>query len=397
MGDESLSRTAFSTKFCFNLPFPKQYAGKENPNLEADIDAQVANLVSYIKKKYVFDATSNPVHLDFGIAAQYFTLDIITSISYGFPFGYLAQDTDVHEYIATTEAFVPILVLGTSYPSLHRFLSQPWVRRIVGPLPDDPKGMGKVMGVARQVVGERYGPNAKDKRDMLGSFVRHGLSQRQAESEVLLQIIAGSDTTATAVRTTLLYLLSTPVALARLRREMDEGIAESRISSPITNAEAKELPYLQGVIREGLRLRPPFIGLLAKEVPPQGEVIKGKFLPGGTKIGHSIWLAERSQKVFGTDADSFRPERWTEEKDEKKLRLMDDTVGLCFGHGRWGCLGKGVALIELNKVLIEVSSFPMSLKLWISYVNPLDSCSASLTSLLSTLRTPGRLTTTTSG
>lgn len=152
----------------------------------------------------------------------------------------------------------------------------------------------------------------------------------------------------------MLYLLTTPSALHKLRAEMDQGIKDGRISSPVTNAEAKELPYLQAVIKEGLRMHPPFIGLLAKEVPPQGEVIKGRFVPGGTKIGHSIWHAQRSEKVYGSDAEVFRPERWLEVVDEKAARLMEDTVQLCFGYGRWGCLGKGIALMELNKVFIEV-------------------------------------------
>ena len=42
--------------------------------------------------------------------------------------------------------------------------------------------------VARKVVGERYGPDKIERVDMLGSFVRHGLEQRQAESEGLLQM-----------------------------------------------------------------------------------------------------------------------------------------------------------------------------------------------------------------
>ena len=42
--------------------------------------------------------------------------------------------------------------------------------------------------VAKRVVAERYGPDKKVRGDMLGSFVRHGLTQREAESESLLQM-----------------------------------------------------------------------------------------------------------------------------------------------------------------------------------------------------------------
>ncbi|OJD37098.1 cytochrome p450 [Diplodia corticola] len=330
------------------------YAGKENSTLEADIDRQVASFVSLIKRKYIFSPSSNPRYLDFGMAAQYFTLDVITSLGFGFPFGYLKRDEDVHEYVKTTKAVIPVLVLSCCYPVMNKILGHPWVRAITGPHTGDEVGLGKLMGLAHEVVGKRFGPEAEDKQDMLGSFVRHGLPRREAESEVLLQLSAGSDTTATAVRATMLHLLTTPGALFKLRREIDRGTEGGRISTPITNAEAKELPYLQAVIKEGLRMQPPFIGLLAKEVPPQGEVINGMFVPGGTKIGHSIYAAERSEKVFGKDADAFRPERWLEEPDEKKLKLMEDTQQLVFGYGRWGCLGKSIALLELNKVFVEL-------------------------------------------
>lgn len=42
--------------------------------------------------------------------------------------------------------------------------------------------------IAKEVVGERFGPEKKVQRDMLGSFIRHGLTQQEAESESLVQM-----------------------------------------------------------------------------------------------------------------------------------------------------------------------------------------------------------------
>jgi hypothetical protein len=42
--------------------------------------------------------------------------------------------------------------------------------------------------ITKEVVGERFGPDAKDHRDMLGSFIRHGLTRDEAESETILQM-----------------------------------------------------------------------------------------------------------------------------------------------------------------------------------------------------------------
>ena len=53
---------------------------------------------------------------------------------------------------------------------------------------------------------------------MLGSFVEHGLSQEEAEAETMAQVIAGSDTSAGAIRLTLLYMLTNPRVMENIRR-----------------------------------------------------------------------------------------------------------------------------------------------------------------------------------
>lgn len=83
-------------------------------------------------------------------------------------------------------------------------------------------------------------------------------------------------------------------------------------------------------------------------------VVDGKFIPGGTRIGQNIMYIQRSKAIFGPDADIFRPERWLD-IDREKHREMTQTVELVFGYGRWGCSGKSVAFLELNKVYVEVS------------------------------------------
>jgi hypothetical protein len=42
--------------------------------------------------------------------------------------------------------------------------------------------------IAKKVTAERFGPDKKVRKDMLGSFVAHGLTQKEAESEILLQM-----------------------------------------------------------------------------------------------------------------------------------------------------------------------------------------------------------------
>jgi cytochrome P450 len=162
--------------------------------------------------------------------------------------------------------------------------------------------------------------------------------------------LAGSDTTATAIRVTLLYLITNP----RVLRNFLEEISAHAPSSPIKESEAKTMPYLQAIIKEGLRLWPPVTGLSSKTVPPGGDTFNGIFIPGGTDVGYCAWGVFRNKKFWGEDANEFRPERWFG-VEAGKLKEMDDTMALIFGYGKYGCLGKGVAMIELNKVFVEVS------------------------------------------
>ncbi|KAE9363167.1 cytochrome P450 [Stipitochalara longipes BDJ] len=245
--------------------------------------------------------------VDFAPKAQYFTLDVISEIAFGEAFGNLEADEDLASYIKTTEETIPILICLTVFPWLVRiFFSWPFTYLL--PSDKDTVGLGKLMGIAKVVAAERFGEHKKERRDMLGSFVRHGLTQREIQAEILLQLIAGSDTSALAIRATLLYIVTNAQVQATLLQE----ISNAAISNPIRDTEARKLPYLQAVIKEGLRMYPPATALFLKEVPAGGDTINGFFVPEGT----SVW---------GDDANLFRPERWlegdAEEIQKKELNL----------------------------------------------------------------------------
>lgn len=145
----------------------------------------------------------------------------------------------------------------------------------------------------------------------------------------------------------MLYLLTHPRVITKIRAE------SAPYPSPVTDATARTLPYLQAVIKEGLRIFPPVVGLMSKEVPAAGDVINGIFVPGGTKIGFGAYGIYRNKAIWGEDADSFRPERWLDVSPEK-LKVMESHLELVFSYGKYKCLGKDIAMMELNKVFIEV-------------------------------------------
>ncbi|KAF3048328.1 hypothetical protein E8E12_011693 [Didymella heteroderae] len=273
------------------------YSGKENESMELSIENQVANLVKLLKSAY----TSNDVDycpVDLAQKLQYFTLDVISDLAFGKPLGYL---------------------------------------------------------FSKRIVAERFDVSARSQRDMLASFIRHGLNEAEASGEALLQVVAGADTTATGLKTIMLSLMTNPAVYKRLQAEIEDGVLKGTVSLPIKDSEARQLPYLQAVIKEGLRIRSPAGGAFYKMVPSGGDTINGFFVPEGTQIGVSHLSFLHSKQLFGEDAQVFRPERWLDSKtDAEHLRTMNSTLDMIFHSGKYQCLGKSVALLEFNKIFVEL-------------------------------------------
>ncbi|KAJ0416782.1 cytochrome P450 [Aspergillus carlsbadensis] len=331
------------------------YSGKDNLHLEQSIDEQLMSLFKLIHNEYT-STMRKFCPVDFARLCQFLTLDIIGAIAFGDPMGFLEHNEDLHGYIANQTAMLPIFEWFSTLPILEKVMRLPGISQLAMPTPSDTKGAGLLMGVAKKIVATRYGPDKKVRRDMLGSFVTHGLSQEEAEQETVLQIFAGSDTTATTIRTAVLYLITNPNVLFKLQTELDTAHSNGDFSTPIlTYGQAQRLPYLQACIKECLRIWPPVVGLMQKVVPPGGDTLGGKFVPGGAQIGYSAWGVHRNPRVFGADADVFRPERWLGvEEDEERFLAMSRTQELVFGSGRYACLGKQVALIEVSKAIAEI-------------------------------------------
>ncbi|KAG5657686.1 hypothetical protein KAF25_007719 [Fusarium avenaceum] len=327
------------------------YSGKENPSLERAVDAQIANFITLLETRYL--STEEKYHpVDFAQKVQFFTLDVISDLAFGEAFGYLEKDEDVFDFISITRSYFPVTLVMANLPIVVDLLHS---RLFSGLLPKetDKLGFGAFIGVANRKIAERFAPNAEPRADMIGSFIRHGLSQEQASRESLLNVVAGGDTTATTIRIVMLCLLTNPVAYRKLQQEIDNAISARSISSPITDTEARKLPYLQAIIQEGLRIKAPAAGPLFKQVPKEGDYIDGKFIPGGTQIGTSPFSIYHSKEVFGQDASIFRPERWLN-ADPARLEVMSETVSLVFSSGKWQCIGKPVAIMELNKIFVEL-------------------------------------------
>ncbi|PHH74504.1 hypothetical protein CDD82_4902 [Ophiocordyceps australis] len=333
------------------------YSGRDNEQLEEAIDEYVGQLVSLIRTKYL-SSTEGVKALNLGQKLQYTTFDIIGRVGIGADFGLLGTDSDPSKFVLSSERGLVEANRAYAY-GYWRLCSLPYVGRFLLPSMADAQGFGRLIAAVYERVDERCKDPDGKPADMVKSWMRHGLSRDELRSEALEQILAGAETTSTALRAAMLHLATNARVAAKLRCEIDLAVAEGRASSKgiVSLAQSRQLPYLQAVIREALRVWPPASNLFPRVVPPGGDTVHvagtSHYLPGGTYIASSTWAMHHSTDIYGPDAAVFRPERWFE-PNEERLAAMMRTNDLIFGHGRFTCLGKSLAKIELPKIIFEV-------------------------------------------
>ncbi|KAI9684838.1 MAG: hypothetical protein M1820_010871 [Bogoriella megaspora] len=187
--------------------------------------------------------------------------------------------------------------------------------------------------------------NAKDPETGLGFPVQ----ELWGESNVLL--IAGSDTTSTALSSTFFYLLHHPSHLSALASQIRDAFASIE-DIVYNNPRLTEMRFLRACIDESMRLSPPVPALLPREILPGGLEIDGQLYPPGTVVGVPTYTLHRNPDFY-PDPTTFKPERWfagKEEAESESLKRAHSAFGP-FSIGPRGCIGKGVAYLELSVAL----------------------------------------------
>ncbi|KAG8157564.1 hypothetical protein KVR01_012606 [Diaporthe batatas] len=328
------------------------YGGRDNMDMERRVEAKIMHMKDVIRQRYVCEG-DQAKSVDLARLSYYFTLDIITDLAYGESFGFLDAEGDLYNYTKSLDQLLNVTGVVSELPTMRKIVNFPAVNYFLRPNFSDKSGLGRLMGIARDIIEKRYESGEVNHGDMLGSFMRHGIEKGPAIDEVPLQLIAGAETSSTVIRSTMCFLMTTPRVYQKLKSHINEAIQAGVASSPITVEEAKKLPYLQAVLSEGIRMRPPAPYGHYKVVPPGGDTLNGLFIPEGTAVGHNSFSMMRRKEIFGEDVGIFRPERWLECSDAQRQQ-MDRTVDIHFGGGRWMCAGKLVAYTELYKIYFEL-------------------------------------------
>jgi cytochrome P450 len=288
---------------------------------------------------------------------QCYAFDVIGEITFGNRFGFLDMGEDNEGVFGAIDA-------RGNYSTFVGIF--PWIHRYLFPLLPKTGGHGYVFNYTLRQIESRK-QTLKDPRNsgregppdiMTKVLLTHeGDPEKMTRNDLITicqsNIGAGSDTTAITLSSVFYHLMKYPQSYHRLQSEIDTAAKEGRISDPATFKEAQELPYLQAVVKEALRIHPATGLPMQRIVPTEGTTIAGRFIPGRSSVGINAWVAHRNTSVFGADAEHWRPERWLEIEEQGRGGEVEKYF-FAFGMGSRTCIGKNISLLEISKLVPQL-------------------------------------------
>ncbi|CAI6241437.1 unnamed protein product [Periconia digitata] len=172
-----------------------------------------------------------------------------------------------------------------------------------------------------------------------------GITRGELNGNTLAMIIAGCEVSTVALSATTYFLLQNPNTFDRLAEEVRSSFQKE---GEIDVSSTLELPYLNAVINEGLRMHHPTPSPLPRVVPPEGLAIAGKWIPGGAIIGICPQAIQTDKTQFN-DPHGFNPERWLEETHnyfDERFRHDNLEASKPFSVGPRNCIGSKLYLGE---------------------------------------------------
>jgi cytochrome P450 len=152
-------------------------------------------------------------------------------------------------------------------------------------------------------------------------------------AECMDHLAAGIDTTGDGL-CFLMYHLSLPHPESqRIQSLLRQELIGSMAQEP--HVPFDKLPYLDAVVKEGLRCFPPIPMSFPRYVPAGGRMISGAWIPEGTIVSCQPWTIHKDEDVFPRPLE-FIPERWLEEEGKAER----DRMFFAFSAGSRGCLGR---------------------------------------------------------
>ena len=168
-------------------------------------------------------------------------------------------------------------------------------------------------------------------------------------STVLDLILAGIDTTAFSAGFVIYYLAKNPDKQHKLRQEIRQFFPTSETA--ITPDILSQMPYMKACVKEGMRLTPLSVGV--GRLTTQEVVIRNYSIPTGVMIVTHNQVVSRLPENF-EDPDSFIPERWIINRQDRSKKRPNPFLSLPFGFGPRSCPGRRIADMNTYVLLIHL-------------------------------------------
>jgi cytochrome P450 len=163
-------------------------------------------------------------------------------------------------------------------------------------------------------------------------MLQAGITPSETRAQCKDLIFAGTDSTGMNMGTILFNLVKHPECYKKLREEI--------LAANPSFDDLQSLPYLRGVVKEGLRLSMANPSRLPRVVPASGWTFKGTYFPAGTVVGVQPFSLHFNPEVF-ENPHEFKPERWENPSEE----MLRDAIP--FGLGARQCIARNLATVEL--------------------------------------------------
>lgn len=286
--------------------------------------------------------------------------DIICSYCFGETFGFIDQEGWEPNFHHAELSTLRPTHLFRLFPYLKKLA--PFGDRLINYLPADIALLIRTYNIdipnhIKKIKADMDAGTLRDRPTIFRTLLELKPEQKRVvdlHDEAITLLGAGTETVSWALAVITFHILNSNerCILEKLTAELNQVVKDPR-SLPRWN-ELEKLPYLQAVIKEGLRLSYGIAGRSARVPKQENLFYRGEWqgkpveyvIPQGYAIGTSNALTHHDESIF-PDSHSFIPERWMDVKEGQS----PERGFMAFSRGSRACVGKNLAYCELNVVL----------------------------------------------
>ncbi|KAI0401350.1 cytochrome P450 [Xylaria palmicola] len=287
---------------------------------------------------------------------QAYASDVITSYAFGDSVDFLDDEDWGEEYFSSQESYFKLTHIFGCFPVVMSLVNNipAWVLGVFIPNLSAMSEKQEWMVSRIRQIRASPDPNAV-KRTIFEGILSSSLPENEKTDtrmahDAQLIILAGESTTGHTLSATLFELLAHPDIYKTAKDEVT--LAMRGKNGVASHPNVQNLPYLNAVINEGLRLHPGVISRMAR-VSPEKDIVyhdkardKTYVIPAGTPASMTTFITHTDPEIFEEPLE-FRPQRWI---DNPKL----SRAIIAFSRGSRNCVGECIARCEISMMLATI-------------------------------------------